>query len=142
MPATDEDGEVDLGVSLEVVATVVDLANAAQSPEEGTMGDGDEDEELDDEGQDPDLVEEDSAAEMLVEYIDELNEDQQAALIALAWVGRGDYDADGWDEALKLAYERNARGNAGDYLADMQGLGDLLAEGLAAFGLSVDDVER
>lgn len=142
MPATDEDGEVDLGVSLEVVATVVDLANAAQSPEEGTMGDGDEDEELDDEDQDPDLDDEDSAAEMLTEYIDELNEDQQAALIALAWVGRGDYDADGWDEALKLAYERNARGNAGDYLADMQGLGDLLAEGLAAFGLSVDDVER
>lgn len=142
MPATDEDGEVDLGVSLEVVATIVDLANAVQAPEEGSMGDGDEDEELDDEEEDPDLDDEDATLDMLTEFIDELNEDQQAALIALAWVGRGDYDAEGWDEALKLAYERNVKGTAAEYLVDMQGLGDLLAEGVAAFGLSVEDVER
>lgn len=142
MPATDEDGDVDLGVSLEVVATIVDLANAVQSPDEGSMGDGDEDEERDDEEEDPDLDEEDATLDMLTEFIDELNEDQQAALIALAWVGRGDYDAEGWDEALKLAYERNVKGTAAEYLVDMQGLGDLLAEGVAAFGLSVEDVER
>ncbi len=142
MPATDEDGEVDLGVSLEVVATIVDLANAVQSPDEGSMGDGDEDEERDDEEEDPDLDDEDATLDMLTEFIDELNEDQQAALIALAWVGRGDYDAEGWDEALKLAYERNVKGTAAEYLVDMQGLGDLLAEGVAAFGLSVEDVER
>lgn len=142
MPATDEDGEVDLGVSLEVVATIVDLANAVQSPEEGSMGDGDEDEEADGEEEDPDLDDEDATLDMLTEFIDELNEDQQAALIALAWVGRGDYDAEGWDEALKLAYERNVKGTAAEYLVDMQGLGDLLAEGVAAFGLSVEDVER
>lgn len=142
MPATDEDGEVDLGVSLDVVATIVDLANAVQSPEEGTMGDGDEDEERDDEDEDADLDDEDATLDMLTEFIDELNEDQQASLIALAWIGRGDYDAEGWDEALKLAYERNAKGTAAEYLVDMQGLGDLLAEGVAAFGLSVEDVER
>ncbi|MCW8085995.1 DUF3775 domain-containing protein [Sabulicella glaciei] len=142
MPATDEDGEVDLGVSLEVVVTVVDLANAVQSPEEGTMGDGDEDEELDDESEADDLDDEDVTLDVLTEFIDELNEDQQAALIALAWIGRGDYDAESWDEALKLAYERNAAGTAAQYLVDMQGLGDLLAEGVAAFGLSVEDVER
>ena len=142
MPAMDEEGEVDLGVSLDIVATIVDLANAVQSPEEGTMGDGDEDEELDDESEAPDLDDEDATLDMLTEYIDELNEDQQAALIALAWVGRGDYDAEGWDEALKLAYERNAKGTAAEYLVDMQGLGDLLSEGVAAFGLSVEEVER
>lgn len=142
MPATDEDGEVDLGISLEVIATVVDLANAVQSPEEGTLGDGDEDEELDDESESDDLDDEDVTLDVLTEYIDELNEDQQAALIALAWIGRGDYDAEAWDEALKLAYERNAAGTAAQYLVDMQGLGDLLAEGVAAFGLSVEDVER
>ncbi len=142
MPAQDEDGEIDLGVSLEVIATIVDLANAVQSPEEGTMGDGDEDEELDDDSDADDLDDEDTTLDMLTAYLDELNEDQQAALIALAWIGRGDYDADGWDEALKLAYERNAAGTAAEYLVDMQGLGDLLAEGLAAFGLSVEEVER
>ena len=142
MPPQDEDDEVDLGVSLEVIATIVDLANAVQSPEEGTMGDGDEDEELDDDADSDDLADEDATLDMLTEYIDELNEDQQAALIALAWVGRGDYDAEGWDEALKLAYERNAKGTAAEYLVDMQGLGDLLSEGVAAFGLSVEEVER
>ncbi|MFL1464055.1 DUF3775 domain-containing protein [Roseococcus sp. DSY-14] len=142
MPPQDEDDEVDLGVSLEVIATIVDLANAVQSPEEGTMGDGDEDEELDDDEDSDDLADEDATLDMLTEYIDELNEDQQAALIALAWVGRGDYDAEGWDEALKLAYERNAKGTAAEYLVDMQGLGDLLSEGVAAFGLSVEEVER
>ena len=142
MPAQDEDGEIDLGVSLEVIATIVDLANAVQSPEEGTMGDGDEDEELDDDSDADDLDDEDTTLDMLTAYLDELNEDQQAALIALAWIGRGDYDADGWDEALKLAYERNAAGTAAEYLVNMQDLGDLLAEGLAAFGLSVEEVER
>ena len=40
-------------------------------------------------------------------FIADLNEDEQASLIALAWIGRGDYDADDWDEALRLAAERN-----------------------------------
>jgi hypothetical protein len=139
MPAVDENGDVDLGISLEVVATVIDLANAVQSPDEGSMGDGDEDEERDDEDEDDD---EEVTLDILTEFIDDLNDDQQASLIALAWVGRGDYDAESWDEAVKLAQERNAKGTASSYLVDMAGLGDLLAEGLAAFGLSHDEVDR
>ena len=138
MPAVDENGDVDLGISLEVVATVVDLANAVQSPDEGTMGDGDEDEERDDD----DDAEEEVTMDLLTDFIDDLNDDEQAALIALAWVGRGDYDAEGWDDAVKLAVERNAKGTASGYLVDMAGLGDLLSDGVAAFGLSVEEVER
>ena len=138
MPAVDENGDVDLGISLEVVATVVDLANAVQSPDEGSMGDGDEDEERDDD----DEEEEEVTLDLLTDFIDDLNDDEQAALIALAWVGRGDYDAEGWDEAVKLAAERNAKGTASGYLVDMAGLGDLLSDGVAAFGLSVEEVER
>ena len=139
MPAVDENGDVDLGISLEVVATVVDLANAVQSPDEGSMGDGDEDEERDDESEDDD---EEVTMDLLTDFIDDLNDDEQASLIALAWVGRGDYDADGWDEAVKLAQERNAKGTASGYLVDMAGLGDLLSDGVAAFGLSIEEVER
>ncbi|HZH46584.1 MAG TPA: DUF3775 domain-containing protein [Roseococcus sp.] len=138
MPAVDENGDVDLGISLEVVATVVNLANAVQSPDEGSMGDGDEDEERDDD----DDEEEEVTLDLLTDFIDDLNDDEQAALIALAWVGRGDYDAEGWDEAVKLAAERNAKGTASGYLVDMAGLGDLLSDGVAAFGLSVEEVER
>lgn len=135
--AEDEEGEgVDLGISLEVVATIVDLANAVQEAEEALIGGGDDDEELDDD-------EEDEITEgMLTDYIDELNEEQQVALIALAWVGRGDYEAEEWAEALKLAAERNAKGDASAYLSGMEGLGDLLSEGVGAFGLAIEEVER
>ncbi|MCX8132419.1 MAG: DUF3775 domain-containing protein [Roseococcus sp.] len=137
MADTDDDGEeLDLGISLEVVATVVDLAHAVQESEEAEIGRPEDDEELD-EDEENEITE-----EMLTDYIDELNEEQQNALIALAWVGRGDYEPEEWEEALKLAAERNARGDAAAYLAGMDGLGDLLSEGLAAFGIAVEEVER
>jgi len=132
----DEGEEFDLGISLEIVATVVDLANAVQDAEEGLLsGDADEDT---DEDEDEDAITE----EMLTDFIDELNEEQQVALIALAWVGRGDYEPEEWEEALKLAAERNTRGDASAYLTGMEGLGDLLSEGVGAFGLAIEEVER
>ena len=133
--APEEGEDFDLGISLEVVATVVDLANAVQEAEEARIGGGDDDDEEDG---DEDAISE----EMLTDYIDELNEEQQVALIALAWVGRGDYEAEEWAEALKLAAERNAKGDASAYLSGMEGLGDLLSEGVGAFGLAIEEVER
>jgi len=132
----DENGEVDLGISLEVVATVVDLARAVQESDEAEVGRADNDEELDDD------LNDEITEEMLTNYLDELNEEQQVALIALTWIGRGDHEPEEWAEVLKLAAERNAVDPASAYLAGMDGLGDLLAEGLAAFGLSVEEVER
>jgi hypothetical protein len=84
----------------------------------------------------------DQTEDSLREFIDSLNDDEQAALIALAWVGRGDYGADEWEEAQRLAAERNESGGAGVYLLGMDMVGDLLAEGVAAFGLSIEDIER
>lgn len=137
MAEPDDDGEeVDLGISLEIVATVVDLANAVQEAEEAEIGDDDDDEPLDDD------EDEEISEEMLTEYIDELNEEQQVALIALAWVGRGDYEPEEWEEAVKLATERNVKGDASSYLAGLEGLGDLLSEGVGAFGLAIEEVDR
>ena len=136
MSQTEDEGEgFDLGISLEVVATVVDLANAVQDVKEGLLSD--EEDEDDGEEEEDDITE-----EMLTDYIDELNEEQQVALIALAWVGRGDHEPEEWQEALKLATERNARGDASAYLSGMEGLGDLLSEGVGAFGLAIEEVER
>jgi hypothetical protein len=73
-------------------------------------------------------------------FISELNEDEQASLIALAWIGRGDYGADDWEEARNLARERNIRDPA-TYLLGIEMLGDMLEEGLEALGLSLDDLE-
>jgi hypothetical protein len=131
--AEPSDEDFDLGISLVAVATIVEHARAVQEPEEAELGDDDEDEDTDE----PDDLPEDT----LRAFITELNEDEQAALIALAWVGRGDYEAAEWDEAKTLAAERNAGRDASDYLLGMDGLGDLLEEGVAAFGLSLDDVD-
>ena len=134
----DEDEDFDLGISLEAVAAIADAVRAVQEGEEsGALAREDEDEEgLD--AEDDENMDEDA----LRAFIADLNEDEQASLIALAWVGRGDYEADEWEEALKLAAERNARGEASAYLSGMDGLGDLLAEGLAEFGIAVEEVER
>ncbi|UPY36787.1 DUF3775 domain-containing protein [Sediminicoccus sp. KRV36] len=134
--AEEEEEGFDLGISLEIVATVVDLANAVQEAEEARIGGDDDDEELDDDEED------EITEEMLTDYIDELNEEQQVALIALAWMGRGDYEPEEWQEALKLAAERNARGDASAYLSGLEGLADLLTEGAGAFGLAIEEVER
>ncbi|MDB5414169.1 MAG: hypothetical protein JWR10_2504 [Rubritepida sp.] len=137
MAQEDEGEDIDLGISLEIVATIVDLANAVQEAEEAKLGDdGDDDEDIDGD------EDEEISADMLTDYIDELNEDQQVSLIAIAWVGRGDYESEEWAEALKLAAERNTKGDASAYLSGMEGLGDLLSEGVAAFGLAIEEVER
>lgn len=132
--------EVDLGISLEAVATVVDHARALQGKEETDTAQVSEDEDSE-----AALLQEtpdDMTSGALRAFIAELNEDEQASLIALAWIGRGDHGAEEWDEARALAAERNEGRDAAAYLLAMDNLGDLLAEGVAAFGLSIEEVER
>jgi hypothetical protein len=140
MAAFDEDGEVDLGISLESVATIVDLARAIQGTEEGEV------EQLSEDDNSPATLlqadPEDPTEDQLRSFIAELNEDEQTSLIALAWIGRGDYGPEEWEEARALAAERAEGRDTAAYLISMDLLGDLLAEGVAAFGLSIEDVER
>lgn len=131
--APDDDDDFDLGISIETVATVVDHLRTLQE----TESEQDEAAEIDDiEG------EEEFDEDTLSAFIEELNEDEQAALVALAWVGRGDYEPDQWEEAVSMAKERAAGGSTADYLIQMELAADLLAEGLGAFGFSIDDIER
>jgi hypothetical protein len=136
----DDDDDVDLGISLEAVAAIVDHARALQGTEEaGTEPTGE------DENSEAALLEEtpdDLTEGSLRAFIAELNEDEQASLIALAWIGRGDYGPEEWDEARALAAERNEGRDTAEYLLQMDNLGDLLAEGVAAFGFSIEEVER
>ncbi|MER8632454.1 DUF3775 domain-containing protein [Mesorhizobium opportunistum] len=67
------------------------------------------------------------------ELINDLNVDEAAELIALAWVGRGDYDAAEWSDAVTAARERANRRTA-KYLLGMPLLADWLEEGLEAIG--------
>jgi hypothetical protein len=76
----------------------------------------------------------------LVEYIRGLDEEEQIALVALTWLGRGTYDRSEWKAALEEARAaHNAR--TAEYLTGMPMLGDFLEEGLAAFGQSCEKFE-
>ena len=76
-----------------------------------------------------------SALRTLLGALEDLDEDEQIELVALAWTGRGDFDAAGWPDAVKLARERR-EGSTARYLANMETLAENLDDGLAEFGLS------
>lgn len=69
-----------------------------------------------------------------------LNDDSKAALVALTWIGRGDYDAEEWSDAFTAARERSEAPTT-RYLMGIPLLGDLLAEGANAIGINVRDEE-
>jgi Protein of unknown function (DUF3775) len=71
--------------------------------------------------------------------IDNLNDDEVGDVIALAWLGRGDYDEKGWGEARMLARERR-EGPSSDYLVGMPALGDYLEEGLSMLGYPTGEI--
>ena len=77
----------------------------------------------------------DSTEEQIREFIAGLNDDERHDLVAITWIGRGDYDAEDWAEALRTARERE-QGSTADYLLGIPNVGDLLDEGLAALGRS------
>ena len=82
----------------------------------------------------------DATQDELMGFIRDLNEDEQASLVALAWIGRGSFGPEEIDEALATARaERNHR--TGEYLLGMPLLPDYLEEALDRLGFSVEDAE-
>lgn len=69
----------------------------------------------------------------LRDLIDDLNVDEASELVALAWIGRGDYDAAEWNDAVAAARQRR-NGKTSKYLMGMPMLGDWLEDGLEAIG--------
>lgn len=81
----------------------------------------------------------DPTSEELAGFIGALNDDEQAALVALAWVGRGTYEPEEFSEAMETA--RSERANAtSKYLLGMPLLADYLEEGLEKLGYSPEEV--
>ena len=71
--------------------------------------------------------------------LDDLADDQLAETLALAWVGRGTYDATEWDDAFAEATDTDPESSI-DELMDMPLLASHLEAGLAAFDYSCDGV--
>jgi len=75
----------------------------------------------------------DPSVNQLRDAIDDLEPDQQVELVALAWLGRGDFGSDEWDGALEQARDAwNER--TADYLIGTPLLADFLEEGLEQLG--------
>ena len=140
MPIIEEPEPVELNIDPEKVCFLILKArefDAKVEPNEPDPGsnptDDDEREILVDYAGDPTLEELRSA-------IEALDDDETIDLIALVWVGRGDFTRDEWENAQALASDRHRQGSA-DYLLGIPTLGDLLEEGLAELGYSCTDYE-
>ena len=76
----------------------------------------------------------------LLGFIERMNYDEQANLVALMWVGRGTYEKEEFEEAVETARAERVNSTS-SYLLGIPLLADYLEEGLEKMGFSVDDVE-
>lgn len=75
------------------------------------------------------------------EFIDGLNEDEQASLVAVMWIGRDTFTADDLEEAIDTA-RAEAINKTADYLIGIPLLADYLQAGLEALGIDPEDEEE
>jgi hypothetical protein len=127
---------MELSIALETVCRIILRAREYEAlipetdPDEGSnpTDDGGLD-SIEDDGDNP------SEAELRA-VVDDLAEDEQAEVIALAMVGRGTFDADEWAEAMDAAVDE--ADDAADWMLGQPTLSTDLEAGLAAFDLSCD----
>jgi hypothetical protein len=134
-----EDFMPELTISPEKVAFLIekarefDVKDAASDPDSGSnAADDDMIDVLEDNGDDPVVKE-------ITGFIGALTEDEQVDLVALMRLGRGDGTIDDWDDLRNEAAEQRIGRSTSRYLLGEPMLGDLLAEGLDAFGVSWAD---
>ena len=73
-------------------------------------------------------------------FVNAMDEDQKIDLVALTWVGRGDYEIGEWKEArAQAAAAHNDR--TADYLLGLPLLSEFLEDALSDCGLSCEDEE-
>ncbi len=73
-------------------------------------------------------------------FIDNLNEDEQASLVAVMWIGRESFLRDELAEAIATA-KSQATSPTADYLLGSPHLSDHLENGMGELGISLTDEE-
>ncbi len=135
--------DIDLTLSADTIRLLAQKARAVASSLQDTFEDGHEgDVEFDADaleqshGHDGLAEEEndDLSDEELRELIEDLNVDEAAELVAIAWIGRGDFEAEDFQQAVDEARDR-AAGSTATYLLGMPLLADHLEAGLDALDL-------
>jgi len=141
-----DEKEWDLTIDPDTVRLFAQKARALSAAINEDYADGAEHEvELDSQSRDSHMhdglaeeAEENLTEKELRELLGDLNVDEAAELIALVWIGRGDYDAEEWPRVVRASQERetSAAEDTASYLLGIPNLPDLLDEGLAAMGRS------
>jgi hypothetical protein len=86
-------------------------------------------------------VREDPIYQDVKRILDDLNEDAQIELVALAWMGRGDYNGvQDWPEAVREARARHNE-HTSDYLLGMPMASEYLEQGLDQLGMTCDGTD-
>lgn len=73
-------------------------------------------------------------------FIANMSEEDQAALVAVMWIGRDSFSAEDYDEAYATAVQESTNPTE-DYLQGVPMLSDYLEAGLDALGVSPGDAE-
>jgi hypothetical protein len=72
--------------------------------------------------------------------VEDLDPEQQASIIALMWLGRGDYGLEEWESAVADALDHfEEQGGTAEYLLAHPLVSDDLEEGLIAHGYSCEE---
>ena len=127
--------EIDSQKVLDIIqkARMFDVKEELSDPQSGSNPtDDDMRDILEDSADDP-------TEQELLEMIRNLDEDEQIHLVALAWVGRGTFDAAEWKNAVGEARAAHNKHTA-EYLVGLPLLGDYLEEGLAALDDARDSI--
>ncbi len=134
--------DVELSISLEKVCILIAKAREFETKDVVTIPD---------EASNPtddrmievleDRPNEDAVLQELRSIIGDMSEDEQIDLVALAWLGRGDAGAEGWEELRsEAALAHNTR--TASYLLAMPLLPTYLQDGLAELGFSCEEFEK
>jgi len=132
---------MDLATPLDIICRIIQRARELEALVPGI--DPDNDDPVNDSDDERDVLEDelddDTVQDELRTVIDDLADDQQSEVLALAMVGQGTYDAAEWDDALEEANDPDNESIV-DQLLDMPTLSENLEAGLAAFDLSCTGV--
>ena len=127
-------------IPLEKLAFIIEKArefgaeSAPVNENHGTDGDDEEIAEILDETRSNPTYQE------FVGAINSLNDDERDAIVALTWLGRGDFSKDEWRGAKAAAHERH-NGREAAYLAGTPLLADYLEEAVSQLGYSLEEFE-
>ncbi len=136
-----EDDRPDLTIALEaacfiaIKARELDVTVEKHDPDDGSKPADDYQVALVEEEDENPALEEISA------FIDTLSVDAQTDLVALMWLGRGDYTADDWEDVREEAANAH-NDHTAEYLCGTTLLADYLGEGLALLNYSCADYEE